>query len=146
MRTPTIKRRKSISEKAYIVHPVPPGKSGARDIDGLTEEAMGLAMERLRGAFALVALFSEPVPASRALVHAAASGDRRALAKAINDLLEPFRERRAYYLARPELVREALAAGTAVGKRTAEETMALVRDAIGLDYLADHSRWWPPST
>ncbi len=71
---------------------------------------------------------------------------KRALAKAINELLEPFRERRAYYLARPELVKEALAAGTAAGKRAAEETMRLVRDAIGLDYLADHSRWWPPAS
>jgi tryptophanyl-tRNA synthetase len=70
---------------------------------------------------------------------------KRALAKVINDLLEPFRERRAYYLAHPDLVREALAEGTAVGRRTAQETMALVRDAIGLDYLADRSRWWPPS-
>ena len=46
----------------------------------------------------------------------------------------------------PQLVREALATGTAAGKRAAEETMRLVRDAIGLDYLADHSRWWPPSS
>jgi tryptophanyl-tRNA synthetase len=70
---------------------------------------------------------------------------KRALAAAINELLEPFRERRAHYLARPELVREALAAGTAAGKRAAEETMTLVREAIGLDYLAPRSRWWPPS-
>ena len=70
---------------------------------------------------------------------------KRALAKAVNDLLEPFRERRAYYLARPQLVKEALVEGTAVGRHTAQETMALVRDAIGLDYLADRSRWWPPA-
>ena len=68
---------------------------------------------------------------------------KRALTNALNELLEPVRERRAYYLARPHLVKEALANGTSVAHRTAQETMELVRNAIGLDYLADRSRWWP---
>jgi len=68
---------------------------------------------------------------------------KQKLAKALNNLLEPMRERRAYYEAHPKLVTEALAAGTAAGKRRAEETMGLVREALGLDYLAEHSRFWP---
>src|SRR3990170_3427761 len=38
---------------------------------------------------------------------------KQKLARALNAFLEPIRERRAYYEARPKLVREALAAGTA---------------------------------
>ncbi|MEZ4502845.1 MAG: tryptophan--tRNA ligase [Dehalococcoidia bacterium] len=71
---------------------------------------------------------------------------KQKLAIALNNLLEPIRERRAYYEAHPKLVTEALAEGTAAGKRIAEETMAMVRDAVGLDYLAERSRWWPPSS
>ena len=57
------------------------------------------------------------------------------LALAINNLLDPFRERRARYEARPALVREALAAGTSHAKRVAEQTMAEVRTALRLNYL-----------
>lgn len=58
------------------------------------------------------------------------------LARALSAFLDPIRERRAYYEARPKLVREALAAGTAHGKKVAEQTMAEVRAALRLDYLA----------
>jgi tryptophanyl-tRNA synthetase len=60
---------------------------------------------------------------------------KQKLAKALNAMLEPIRERRAYYEERPDLVREALAAGTAHAKKTAEATMAEVRSALKLDYL-----------
>ena len=55
---------------------------------------------------------------------------KQKLASALNAFLDPIRERRAHYEARPELVREALAAG-----RTAEQTMAEVRSALKLNYL-----------
>ncbi len=57
------------------------------------------------------------------------------LALALNALLDPIRERRAYYEARPKLVREALAAGTSRAKKVAEGTMADVRAALRLNYL-----------
>ena len=70
---------------------------------------------------------------------------KQKLARALNTMLDPIRERRAAYEARPKDVTEALAVGTEAGRRIAQETMAMVRDAIGLDYLAEHSRWWPPA-
>ncbi len=60
---------------------------------------------------------------------------KQKLALALNAFLGPVRERRAYFEERPDLVREALAAGTAHGKKVAEATMAEVRDALRLDYL-----------
>ena len=60
---------------------------------------------------------------------------KQKLANALNAFLDPIRERRAHYEARPELVREALAAGTSHAKRIAEQTMAEVRSALRLNYL-----------
>ena len=57
------------------------------------------------------------------------------LALALNAFLDPIRERRAHYEARPKLVREALAAGTSHAKKVAEGTMADVRSALRLNYL-----------
>ena len=57
------------------------------------------------------------------------------LALALNAFLDPIRERRAHYEARPKLVREALAAGTSHAKKVAEGTMAEVRAALRLNYL-----------
>jgi tryptophanyl-tRNA synthetase len=54
---------------------------------------------------------------------------------ALNNFLEPIRERRAYYEARPELVKEALAKGTAYARAVAQRTMAEVRTAMRLNYL-----------
>ena len=65
---------------------------------------------------------------------------KQKLARALNAMLDPIRERRAYYESRPEIAREALAAGTAFGKKTAEATMAEVRAALKLDYLNDAGR------
>ncbi len=59
------------------------------------------------------------------------------LARALNALLDPMRERRAYYEAHPKLVREALAAGSAHAKKVAEQTMAEVRSALRLNYLRE---------
>ena len=60
---------------------------------------------------------------------------KKKLVVAVNNLLDPIRERRAYYEARPELVKEALAKGSQVGFDTAEETIVAVRQALRLDYL-----------
>ncbi|MCH8950184.1 MAG: tryptophan--tRNA ligase, partial [Chloroflexi bacterium] len=60
---------------------------------------------------------------------------KQKLADALNAFLDPIRERRAHYEARPELVREALATGTSHAKRIAEQTMAEVRSALRLNYL-----------
>lgn len=57
------------------------------------------------------------------------------LAIALNDLLDPIRERRAHYAAHMGLVRDALAHGTQRGQAIARETMEMVRDALDLRYL-----------
>lgn len=53
----------------------------------------------------------------------------------LNDLLEPMRERRAYYEARMPDVREALEQGTKRFQVLARETMEMVRDGLDLNYL-----------
>jgi len=59
------------------------------------------------------------------------------LAKALNAFLEPFREKRAYYLAHPQVVQDVLAAGIRRMQAEAGETMRLVREATGLAYSLD---------
>ena len=60
---------------------------------------------------------------------------KQKLAKALNTLLEPIRIKRAHFEQNHELVREALEIGTLRAQKQAQDTMELVRDAIGLDYL-----------
>jgi tryptophanyl-tRNA synthetase len=60
---------------------------------------------------------------------------KKALAVAINNLLQPFRERRAYYEERPQLVQEALEHGCRVGYDAAQATIEAVREALRLDYF-----------
>lgn len=57
---------------------------------------------------------------------------KKKLAIAINNFFEPMRERRAYYESKPGMIEEILAAGTVKMREEASETMALVRDAMGL--------------
>lgn len=52
------------------------------------------------------------------------------LADALNEFLEPIRERRHYYEQRPQLVRDALMGGTRHAKGIAETTMTEVRDSM----------------
>ena len=59
------------------------------------------------------------------------------LFSAMNAFLTPIRDRRAYWAARPDDVRDVLAAGTAVTKRRGEALLEQVRTALGLDYLDD---------
>ncbi len=57
---------------------------------------------------------------------------KQKLAKAINNFLQPMRERRAQYESQPSLVEDLLVAGTERARAEAQKTMALVRDAMGL--------------
>lgn len=61
---------------------------------------------------------------------------KRALIKALNDFLDPIRERRAVYEQKPELVREIVMEGTRKARRRGEETMRAVRQAMKIDYFA----------
>ena len=60
---------------------------------------------------------------------------KKKLAAALNNFLDPIRERRARYEANPALVAEALARGGEAGYDAAEETMRAVRHALKLDYI-----------
>ncbi len=60
---------------------------------------------------------------------------KQKLTIALNNLLDPFRERRSYYEAHLGEVRDALESGTARARVAAQETMALVRDAMAINYL-----------
>ena len=55
---------------------------------------------------------------------------KRALAAAINDFLDPIRERREYYKQRNGLVEDALMSGVGQARTIAAETMVMVRDAM----------------
>jgi len=57
------------------------------------------------------------------------------LARAINRFLDPIRDRRAYYEARPGLIEEILQHGTRRMRRESDETMRLVREAMGMASL-----------
>ena len=59
------------------------------------------------------------------------------LAKAINSFLEPFREKRAYYLAHPTIPQDILASGIRRMQAEAKATMELVREKTGLSYSMD---------
>ncbi|MGI8927133.1 MAG: tryptophan--tRNA ligase [Tepidiformaceae bacterium] len=63
---------------------------------------------------------------------------KQKLARALNVFLDPVRERRAHYEKDMGYVREALARGSAEERAIGSETMAMVRDALDLDYLAKH--------
>jgi len=59
---------------------------------------------------------------------------KQRLMRVLNDFLAPIRERRAFYEARPALVDEIIAAGTARARAVAQETMRQVRAAMQIDY------------
>jgi tryptophanyl-tRNA synthetase len=54
---------------------------------------------------------------------------------AINNLLDPIRERRTEFAARPDYVREVLEQGSAHAREVADGTMADVREALQINYL-----------
>jgi len=59
---------------------------------------------------------------------------KKRLAKAINELLDPIRERRQKYINDPELVDEIIMSGTKRAKSIAEDTIKEVKEAMKLDY------------
>ena len=59
------------------------------------------------------------------------------LARAINNFLEPIREKRAYFLAHPMIPRDVLANGIRRMQVEAKATMELVREKTGLSYSLD---------
>ena len=59
---------------------------------------------------------------------------KRKLVAALNGFLDPIRERRAQYEARPGFVEEILREGTRKAAAIAEQTLAEAREAMGLNY------------
>ena len=59
---------------------------------------------------------------------------KQTLVKALNDFLDPIRERRAYYESAPGEVHEAIDSGTKRAKAIAENTMQEVREAMQVIY------------
>ncbi len=59
------------------------------------------------------------------------------LARAINNFLEPIREKRAYFLAHPMIPRDDHANGIRRMQAEAKQTMELVREKTGLSYSLD---------
>jgi tryptophanyl-tRNA synthetase len=60
---------------------------------------------------------------------------KQRLVRALNAFLDPIRERRARYEARPGLVDEIIEAGSSRARREAQETLRLAREAMGLTYF-----------
>jgi tryptophanyl-tRNA synthetase len=60
---------------------------------------------------------------------------KKKLAAAINNFLDPQRERRAQYEAQPGLIDEIIMTGNARMRAVAQETVALMEDAMGLTYF-----------
>lgn len=58
--------------------------------------------------------------------------NKKALAQALNEMLEPMRERRAYYEARPDEVIQILEHGNNRARAEAEKTMAILRERLSL--------------
>jgi len=59
---------------------------------------------------------------------------KRKLARALNTFLAPIRQRRAQYETQQGLVEDILTQGTRRMRAEAEETMTLVREAMGLAF------------
>jgi tryptophanyl-tRNA synthetase len=66
---------------------------------------------------------------------------KQKLAHAINGFLDPVRERRAYYDARPGLIEEILGSGIRRMRQESDETMRLVREAMGMAELECSPGW-----
>jgi len=62
---------------------------------------------------------------------------KQKLAVAINNFLEPFREKRSYFLAHPMIPNDVLAHGIRRMQAEAKATMELVREKTGLSYSLD---------
>jgi tryptophanyl-tRNA synthetase len=61
---------------------------------------------------------------------------KKKLAAAINNFLDPIRERRAALERNPRIVEEVLAAGSERGQREAAQTLEMMKEAMGLKFLS----------
>lgn len=80
----------------------------------------------------------EEVEELKARYRAGRVGDvevKRKLARALNDFLDPIRERRARFEGQPRMIDEILAAGSERMRAEARKTMGLVREAMGMPDL-----------
>ena len=57
------------------------------------------------------------------------------LFEVLEDLLNPIREKRAYYDAHPEIVESIVKEGTAKARKKASEVLKRVRKSIGVEYF-----------
>jgi tryptophanyl-tRNA synthetase len=62
---------------------------------------------------------------------------KRKLIVALEEFLEPIRERRAMFEDKPGLIEEVVAEGSRRARREGEETIRIVREAMGLTYFMD---------
>ncbi len=60
---------------------------------------------------------------------------KKKLAAAINNFLDPIRERRAALERNPRIVEEVLAAGSERGQREAAQTLEMMKEAMGLKFI-----------
>lgn len=64
------------------------------------------------------------------------SACKQLITTALDQLIEPMRERRSYYAARPKVVEDILLSGTKRARNIAQETMKEVREAMCLNYFS----------
>lgn len=64
------------------------------------------------------------------------SACKQLITTALDQLIEPMRERRSYYAARPKVVEDILISGTKRARGIAQDTMTEVREAMGLNYFS----------
>src|SRR5690349_22293467 len=62
---------------------------------------------------------------------------KKRLVRALNEFLDPIRERRAGWAAQPERVREIVIEGSRVARREAQATLTLCLDRMGMDYFRE---------
>jgi tryptophanyl-tRNA synthetase len=60
---------------------------------------------------------------------------KKRLARALNEFLEPIRERRARWAADPKRIEEILIEGSRVARREAQATLHLSIERMGMDYF-----------
>lgn len=62
---------------------------------------------------------------------------KRRLARALNEFLDPIRERRAHFEGQQSLLEEIIREGSRVAREEARRTLALVKEAMGLNYYPE---------
>ena len=60
---------------------------------------------------------------------------KQRLARALNEFLDPIRERRARFAAEPHRIEEVIVAGSRAARREAQETLHLSLERMGMDYF-----------